>query len=160
MESRWDTLLIAAIASLTAAFVQSLYKSFEVSDLPSRCAKFVPRKQWVAIGSDDMLIRVFNYNTMDREKSFEAHADYIRSLAVHPSLPYLLSCSDDMLIKLWDWDKGWQCTQVFEGHAHYVMQARFQPLFACRLLVAFAGARLAGKTPAVRAARVRATGAV
>ena len=24
---------------------------------------------------------------------------------MHPSLPYLLSSSDDMLIKLWDWDK-------------------------------------------------------
>ena len=28
-----------------------------------------------------------------------------RSLAVHPTLPLLLSSSDDMLIKLWDWDK-------------------------------------------------------
>lgn len=28
-----------------------------------------------------------------------------RSLSVHPSLPYLLSASDDLLIKLWDWDK-------------------------------------------------------
>lgn len=28
-----------------------------------------------------------------------------RSLAVHPTLPYLLSASDDMVIKLWDWDK-------------------------------------------------------
>jgi hypothetical protein len=25
---------------------------------------------------------------------------------VHPSLPYLLTSSDDMLIKLWDWDKA------------------------------------------------------
>ena len=108
--------------------VQSLAKSFEAADLPSRCAKFVPRKQWVAIGSDDMYIRIFNYNTMEREKTFEAHADYIRSLAVHPSLPYLLSCSDDMLIKLWDWDKGWACTQIFEGHVHYVMQARPLPV--------------------------------
>ena len=107
--------------------MQSLAKSFEAADLPSRCAKFVPRKQWVAIGSDDMYIRIFNYNTMEREKTFEAHADYIRSLAVHPSLPYLLSCSDDMLIKLWDWDKGWACTQIFEGHVHYVMQARPAP---------------------------------
>ena len=41
---------------------------------------------------------------------------------MHPTLPYLLTCSDDMLIKLWDWDKGWVCTQVFEGHSHYVMQ--------------------------------------
>ena len=43
---------------------------------------------------------------------------------MHPTLPYLLSSSDDMLIKLWDWDKGWMCTQIFEGHSHYVMQAR------------------------------------
>lgn len=28
-----------------------------------------------------------------------------RSIAVHPTLPYLLTSSDDMLIKLWDWDK-------------------------------------------------------
>ena len=31
---------------------------------------------------------------------------------MHPTLPYLLSSSDDMLIKLWDWDKGWTCTQI------------------------------------------------
>jgi WD40 repeat protein len=43
---------------------------------------------------------------------------------VHPTLPYVLTSSDDMLIKLWDWDKGWACCQVFEGHSHYVMQVR------------------------------------
>jgi coatomer subunit beta' len=43
---------------------------------------------------------------------------------VHPSLPYILSSSDDMLIKLWDWEKGWACNQIFEGHSHYVMQVR------------------------------------
>lgn len=102
--------------------MQSMVKSFETADVPARCAKFVARKQWAVIGSDDMFIRVYNYNTMDRVKMFEAHADYIRSVAVHPSLPYILSCSDDMLIKLWDWDKNFACTQVFEGHVHYVMQ--------------------------------------
>ena len=91
---------------------QSLVKSFEVTDLPVRTSKFVARKQWVVTGSDDMYIRAFNYNTMDKVKSFEAHTDYIRNLAVHPTAPYLLSCSDDMLIKLWDWEKGWQCTQI------------------------------------------------
>ena len=29
-------------------------------------------------GSDDMLIRVYNYNTMEKAHTFEAHADYIR----------------------------------------------------------------------------------
>lgn len=106
---------------------QTTVKSFEVTDLPVRSAKFIARKQWVVAGADDMFIRVYNYNTMDKVKVFEAHTDYIRSVAVHPTLPYLLSSSDDMLIKLWDWEKGWVCTQIFEGHSHYVMQVTFNP---------------------------------
>ncbi|KAM1011371.1 hypothetical protein FF1_046589 [Malus domestica] len=106
---------------------QTLAKSFEVTELPVRSAKFIARKQWVVAGADDMFIRVYNYNTMDKVKVFEAHTDYIRCVAVHPTLPYVLSSSDDMLIKLWDWDKGWVCTQIFEGHSHYVMQVTFNP---------------------------------
>ncbi|KAF2581382.1 hypothetical protein F2Q68_00003036 [Brassica cretica] len=96
-------------------------------DRIARSAKFIPRKQWVVAGADDMYIRVYNYNTMDKVKVFEAHSDYIRCVAVHPTLPYVLSSSDDMLIKLWDWENGWACTQIFEGHSHYVMQVVFNP---------------------------------
>ncbi len=32
-----------------------------------------------------------------------------------------------MTIKLWNWEKSWQCEQVFEGHTHYVMQIVFNP---------------------------------
>ncbi|KAG5415970.1 hypothetical protein IGI04_003537 [Brassica rapa subsp. trilocularis] len=106
---------------------QVITKSFEVTDVPVRSAKFIPRKQWVVAGADDLHIRVYNYNTMDKVKVFEAHADYIRCVAVHPTLPYVLSSSDDMLIKLWDWENGWACTQIFEGHSHYVMQVVFNP---------------------------------
>ncbi|PSR96848.1 Coatomer subunit beta, partial [Actinidia chinensis var. chinensis] len=106
---------------------QTMVKSFEVTELPVRSAKFIARKQWVVAGADDMFIRVYNYNTMDKVKVFEAHTDYIRCVAVHPTLPYVLSSSDDMLIKLWDWEKGWMCTQIFEGHSHYVMQVTFNP---------------------------------
>ena len=35
--------------------------------------------------------------------------------------------SDDMLIKLWDWDRKWSCSQVFQGHLHYVMEVVFNP---------------------------------
>ena len=45
---------------------QTLVKSFEVTDLPVRTSKFIARKQWIAAGSDDMMVRVFNYNTMDK----------------------------------------------------------------------------------------------
>ena len=26
-----------------------------------------------------------------------------------------------------DWEKGWECTTVYEGHAHYVMMCKFNP---------------------------------
>ena len=106
---------------------QNLVNSFEVTELPVRTVKFVPRKQWLVCGADDMLVRVYNYNTMDKVQQFEAHTDYIRHIAVHPTLPLLLTCSDDMTIKLWDWDRGWVCTQLFEGHSHYVMHVVFNP---------------------------------
>ena len=72
-------------------------------------------------------IRVFNYNTLERLAAFEAHSDYVRCIAVHPSQPFILTSSDDMTIKLWNWDKAWSCQQVFEGHTHYVMQIVINP---------------------------------
>lgn len=32
-----------------------------------------------------------------------------------------------MSIKLWDWEKNFECVQIFEGHAHYVMMVRINP---------------------------------
>lgn len=42
---------------------------------------------------DDMHLRVYNYNTLERMNQFEAHSDYLRSIAVHPTQPYILSSS-------------------------------------------------------------------
>ncbi|KAF0531175.1 Coatomer, beta subunit [Gigaspora margarita] len=106
---------------------QALVKTFEVTDVPVRAAKFIARKNWLITGSDDMQIRVFNYNTHEKVTTFEAHPDYIRCIAIHPTQPFFLSGSDDMTIKLWDWEKGWKCIQVFEGHTHYVMNVNFNP---------------------------------
>jgi len=103
----------------------TMVKSFDICELPVRSAKFVPRKQWFITASDDMHIRVFNYNTMEKIKEFEAHNDYIRYIEVHPTLPYVISAADDMSMKLWNWDANWDCKQIFEGHAHYVMMVKF-----------------------------------
>jgi WD40 repeat protein len=40
-----------------------------------------------------MLVRVYNYNTLERLHQFEAHSDYIRSIVVHPTQPYILTSS-------------------------------------------------------------------
>jgi len=46
---------------------------------------------------------------------------------VHPTQPFILSSSDDMQIKLWDWERNFENTQIFEGHVHYVMMVKFNP---------------------------------
>uniref|UniRef100_A0A2N9FRT8 Beta'-coat protein n=1 Tax=Fagus sylvatica TaxID=28930 RepID=A0A2N9FRT8_FAGSY len=106
---------------------QTVEKSFKVTESPVRSAKFIARENWIVAGADDKFIRVYNYNTLEKIKEFEAHKDFIRCVAVHPTLPYVLTSSDDMVIKLWDWEKDWTCTQIFEGHSHYVMQVAFNP---------------------------------
>lgn len=104
-----------------------LVKAIQVTDLPVRAGRFIARKNWIVIGSDDFKLRVYNYNTGEKVTEFEAHPDYIRSIAVHPTLPYVLTSSDDFTIRLWNWDKNWQLEQKYEGHQHYVMGVCFNP---------------------------------
>ncbi|KAH6971555.1 coatomer WD associated region-domain-containing protein [Ilyonectria sp. MPI-CAGE-AT-0026] len=106
---------------------QQIVKTFELTDVPVRAGRFISRKNWIVCGSDDFQLRVYNYNTSEKITSFEAHPDYIRAIAVHPTQPFVLTASDDMTIKLWDWEKGWKCVQVFEGHGHYVMGLAINP---------------------------------
>jgi|TARA_B110000285_G_C15076222_1_gene590891 coatomer subunit beta' len=101
---------------------QSQIKSFEITNAPIRCAKFIARKQWIIVGSDDTKIRIYNYNTSEKLKTISGeHTDFIRHLAVHPTMPYVLSCGDDDRILMYDWDKNWQKVNSYDDHEHYVM---------------------------------------
>ncbi|KAI4146376.1 MAG: hypothetical protein LQ341_002110 [Variospora aurantia] len=106
---------------------QAIVKTFELTDVPVRAGRFIARKNWIVCGSDDFQVRVYNYNTSEKITSFEAHPDYIRAIVVHPTQSFVLTASDDMTIKLWDWDKGWKCVQIYEGHSHYVMGLAINP---------------------------------
>jgi len=52
---------------------------------------------------------------------------YIRCIAIHPTQSFVLTGSDDMTIKLWNWDQDWKCVRTFEGHTHYVMSLSINP---------------------------------
>jgi coatomer subunit beta' len=75
---------------LLLVLYQTMIKSFETGTNPVRCAKFIVRKQWIIAGTDDMRLRVYNYNTMEKVKDWEAHTDYIRFVEIHPNRPYIL----------------------------------------------------------------------
>jgi coatomer subunit beta' len=102
-------------------------RSIEVTNAPVRCARFIARKQWIVVGADDTKLRVYNYNTAEKVKTIEEHTDYIRHIAVHPTLPYILSCSDDDTIKMFDWEKNFVKVNSFQDHEHYIMQLAINP---------------------------------
>ncbi|KEG09147.1 putative beta prime cop protein [Trypanosoma grayi] len=120
--------LYSGVINLWNLETQTLLKSFDTgTGLPVRCVRFIPRLQSFACGTDDMMIRIFNYNTMEKTKTFQAHEDYIRGIGVHEHLSLLMTCSDDMTIRQWDWSKNWALVNTHEGHMHYVMGIAFNP---------------------------------
>ncbi|KAJ6787010.1 hypothetical protein PWT90_08401 [Aphanocladium album] len=121
------TTLYNGNVNITSYDTQQVVKTFEMTDVPVRAGRFIARKNWIVCGSDDFQIRVYNYNTSEKITSFEAHPDYIRAIVVHPTQPFVLTASDDMTIKLWDWEKGWKCVRVFEGHSHYILSLAINP---------------------------------
>lgn len=98
-----------------------------MSEVPVRTGRFIARKNWIIVGSDDYQIRIFNYNTSEKVAQFEAHPDYIRAIAVHPTQPLVISGGDDASIRMWNWEQGWRNIRTFEGHNHYVMYLAFNP---------------------------------
>jgi coatomer subunit beta' len=85
------------------------------------------RKEWIVAGTDDNNIQIYNYTTSEKIKTIAAHADYIRSVIVHPQKSFVISCSDDLTIKVWDWEKNWTEVNCYEDHEHYIMQIVLNP---------------------------------
>lgn len=91
-------------------------------------AKFIAQKQWIVAGGGVGRIYVYSYNTMKRVESFKALSNQVTSLAIHPTKPYVLAASYDLVIKLWDWGSAWKCSRIFEQeHSSSVMQVAFNP---------------------------------
>ncbi|XP_037423780.1 uncharacterized protein LOC119288251 isoform X2 [Triticum dicoccoides] len=78
-----------------------------------KCVKFIARKQWIVVGTNIGNIYVYDYEKMQKIASFRVgRFQELKSLAVHPTHPYLLSAGTNL--KLWNWDKRWECVQTFE----------------------------------------------
>ncbi|CAM0885730.1 unnamed protein product [Alopecurus aequalis] len=93
------------------------------------CAvRFIAQKQWFIAGDVDGNIHVYTYTTKYKLKEFQAHKRWVTSLAVHPTDPFVLSSGDDNLIKLWNWESGWECIRSFQEHSALVDSVKFNPL--------------------------------
>lgn len=74
---------------------------------------------FVATGSRDKSIRLWDALTGVCLRTFNGHDNWIRALVFHPSGKYLLSASDDKTVRIWDLQTGRQL-KVIEAHDHFV----------------------------------------
>ncbi|XP_048551980.1 coatomer subunit beta'-3-like [Triticum urartu] len=91
--------------------------------------RFIPRRDWFVAGDDNGYIHVYLCVTWKEVKSFQARdggSSDVTSLAIHPTSPYLLSACTDGVVKLWDWDSGWECIRTVHSTAG-LMQVKFNP---------------------------------
>lgn len=104
--------------------------------LPVRALIFLaPHKPtWLLSGSDDLTLRIWDVLSGEKIAVVSgAHSDYIRGMALHPTLPIILTCGDDMRIRAWELTVSNNTKTIgdsstvlratgasWEGHSHYV----------------------------------------
>ncbi|KAF8884902.1 coatomer subunit alpha-2 [Gymnopilus junonius] len=105
-----------------------LVDRFEEHEGPVRAIAIHPTRALLVSGGDDYKIKVWDIRPQNRRCLFtlHGHLDYVRTVQFHHEMPWILSCSDDQTIRIWN-STSRQCIAVLTGHSHYVMSAQFHP---------------------------------
>ncbi|KAI0410771.1 vegetative incompatibility protein HET-E-1 [Xylaria grammica] len=82
--------------------------------------------RWLASGSEDCTIKVWDVTMGACTQTFEGHSGWIFSIAISSDGRWLASGSEDCTIKIWDVTMG-ACTQTLEGHNKTVHSIAISP---------------------------------
>lgn len=91
------------------------------------CVAFHPTYPLVASGSDDCMIKIWDWELGQLEKTIRGHQKGVTGIDFGgPEGNVLLaSCSVDMMIRVWDPSKGYAGARTLSGHNHTVSSVRF-----------------------------------
>ncbi|MEE0992964.1 MAG: TIR domain-containing protein, partial [Bacteroidales bacterium] len=85
-----------------------------------------PDGKYLASGSADKTVIIWDAKSGERLKSLEGHYDYVRSVAVSPDGNYLASGSNDETLIIWDANNG-ERLKSLKGHSFIVTSVCWSP---------------------------------
>ncbi|KAG7414192.1 Vegetative incompatibility protein HET-E-1 [Fusarium oxysporum f. sp. rapae] len=89
-----------------------------------RSVVFSHDSKWVASGSPDKTIRIWDAETGKCERVLEGHSDNVSSVVFSYDSKWVASGSPDKTIRIWDAETG-KCERVLEGHSDYINSVVF-----------------------------------
>ncbi|KKY26916.1 putative coatomer subunit [Phaeomoniella chlamydospora] len=118
----------------------SMLTKFESKSSRAKGVALHPRRPWILVSLHSSTIQLWDYRMGTLIDRFEEHDGPVRGVDFHKTqplfvsggddykikLPWILSCSDDQTIRIWNWqNRSLICTMT--GHNHYTMCAQFHP---------------------------------
>lgn len=77
-------------------------------------------KNFVATGSRDKRIRIFEVRSGICVVTLSGHDNWVTDLVFHPNGKYLISCGDDKSIRIWDLIYGRCYRKIYNAHDHFI----------------------------------------
>jgi WD40 repeat protein len=105
---------------------RTMKKFFLKHGAPIRSVAFSPDGKFLASGSDDKTVKVWEVGSWREVATLRGHGGYVYSVSFSPDGKFLASGSDDKTVKVWEVGDWWEVATL-RGHGGYVYSVSFSP---------------------------------
>lgn len=117
-------LLIITIITISKTYCQKTITINVGHSNGAKCLEFTPDGKFLASGSYDETIKLWDVQTGKEIRTFLGHKKNVMGIAISPDGKYIVSGSNDSTLKLWDITNGNEI-KTFKGHTAEVNDVCF-----------------------------------